>query len=148
MFLSDFLIVVIMSIDDIMDEKSSRNNIPIKIPDTLDGIVTDDEKDTIEKFKQVRLTKSQKLVLSIFESNYNTSDKKIKEGITPKELLDKLDLAPRTIRYAIRDLMKLKFIDRVPNMMDMRQWTYFLTDAYIYSNDELRRVDYRKRKFI
>ncbi|UCE11606.1 MAG: MarR family transcriptional regulator [Candidatus Thorarchaeota archaeon] len=65
----------------------------------------------------VKLTKSQSIVLDLLRSNGN-------KGTTPKQLLDKVSFAPRTVRYALRKLLKLKLVKRVPCLQDMRQHVY------------------------
>lgn len=64
-----------------------------------------------------KLTKSQVTVLDILQ-------KSGKKGVTPKQLLDKVTFAPRTVRYALRVLLKKKLIKRIPCLLDMRQWIY------------------------
>lgn len=64
-----------------------------------------------------KLTKSQQIVLSILRSNG-------KDGVTPKQLLDEVSFAPRTVRYALRRLLKKKLIKRYPCLQDMRQHIY------------------------
>ncbi len=61
----------------------------------------------------VRLTKSQTIVLDLLRKNGMN-------GATPKQLLDKVSFAPRTVRYALRKLLKKKLIRRVPCLQDMR----------------------------
>ncbi len=70
-----------------------------------------------EELKQMKLTKSQMIVLNILR-------KQGKNGVTPKQLLDKVGFAPRTVRYALRKLLKKQLIKRVPCLQDMRQWIY------------------------
>lgn len=70
-----------------------------------------------EELKTMKLTKSQLIVLDILRSSG-------KDGVTPKQLLDKVSFAPRTVRYALRKLLKRKLIKRVPCLQDMRQWIY------------------------
>jgi DNA-binding MarR family transcriptional regulator len=65
----------------------------------------------------VRLTKSQIIVLDLLRKNG-------RNGATPKQLLDKVSFAPRTVRYALRKLLKKNLIKRVPCLQDMRQWIY------------------------
>jgi DNA-binding MarR family transcriptional regulator len=70
-----------------------------------------------EELKNMKLTKSQKIVLDILRSSGQ-------DGVTPKQLLDKVSFAPRTVRYALRKLLKKQLIKRVPCLQDMRQWIY------------------------
>jgi DNA-binding MarR family transcriptional regulator len=70
-----------------------------------------------EELKNMKLTKSQMIVLDILRSSG-------KGGVTPKQLLDKVSFAPRTVRYALRKLLKKQLIKRVPCLQDMRQWIY------------------------
>jgi DNA-binding MarR family transcriptional regulator len=65
----------------------------------------------------MKLTKSQMIVLNILR-------KQGKNGVTPKELLSEVSFAPRTVRYALRKLLKKQLIKRVPCLQDMRQWIY------------------------
>lgn len=78
-------------------------------------MMTDSE--LAEEIKDMKLTKSQMLVLSILR-------KTGREGVTPKQLLDNVSFAPRTVRYALRKLLKRNLIKRVPCLQDMRQWIY------------------------
>jgi len=70
-----------------------------------------------EEIKDMKLTKSQIIVLDILR-------KTGRGGVTPKQLLDKVSFAPRTVRYALRKLLKKNLIKRVPCLQDMRQWIY------------------------
>ncbi len=70
-----------------------------------------------EELKSLKLTKSQKVVLTILR-------KEGKNGITPNILLDRVSFAPRTVRYALRKLLKLKLVKRLPCLADMRQHIY------------------------
>ena len=70
-----------------------------------------------EELKNMKLTKSQMIVLDILRTDG-------KDGVTPKQLLDKVSFAPRTVRYALRKLLKKQLIKRVPCLQDMRQWIY------------------------
>ena len=70
-----------------------------------------------EELKNMKLTKSQMIVLDILRSSG-------RGGVTPKQLLDKVSFAPRTVRYALRKLLKKQLIKRVPCLQDMRQWIY------------------------
>ena len=67
--------------------------------------------------KNLRLTKSQKIVL-------RTLREKGKNGVTPSQLIADITFAPRTVRYALRKLLKNKLIKRIPCLSDMRQWIY------------------------
>ncbi len=75
------------------------------------------EKELIQELKNLKLTKSQKIVLDILRTSG-------KNGVTPKELLDEVSFAPRTVRYALRKLLKKRLIKRVPCLQDMRQYIY------------------------
>ena len=70
-----------------------------------------------QELKNMKLTKSQMIVLDILRSSGQ-------DGVTPKQLLDKVSFAPRTVRYALRKLLKKRLIKRVPCLQDMRQWIY------------------------
>jgi DNA-binding MarR family transcriptional regulator len=79
------------------------------------AMMTDSE--LAEELKEMRLTKSQMIVLGILR-------KSGRDGVTPKQLLDKVSFAPRTVRYALRKLLKKNLIKRVPCLQDMRQYIY------------------------
>ena len=79
------------------------------------NMMTDTE--LAEEIKDMKLTKSQMIVLGILR-------KTGKGGVTPKQLLDNVSFAPRTVRYALRKLLKRNLIKRVPCLQDMRQWIY------------------------
>ncbi|MCK5150612.1 MAG: MarR family transcriptional regulator [Candidatus Thorarchaeota archaeon] len=70
-----------------------------------------------EELSKIKLTKSQYIVLNILR-------KQGKNGVTPKQLLSEVGFAPRTVRYALRKLLKKQLIKRVPCLQDMRQWIY------------------------
>ncbi|MBS3795643.1 MAG: MarR family transcriptional regulator [Candidatus Thorarchaeota archaeon] len=42
----------------------------------------------------------------------------------PKEIADRLDIAPRTVSFALRKLRKKELCKRVPNFHDMRKPKY------------------------
>lgn len=49
-----------------------------------------------------------------------------REGpLTPRELIDRSDLAPRTVSHALKRLRTHKLCKRCPNLEDMRQPLYF-----------------------
>ncbi len=79
------------------------------------AMMTDSE--LAEELKEMKLTKSQMIVLGILR-------KSGRDGVTPKQLLDKVSFAPRTVRYALRKLLKKNLIRRVPCLQDMRQYIY------------------------
>ncbi len=64
-----------------------------------------------------RLTKSQMIVLSVLRETGQ-------DGVTPKQLINNVSFAPRTVRYALRKLLKKSLIKRYPCLEDMRQWIY------------------------
>ena len=45
---------------------------------------------------------------------------------TPKEILSKTSYAPRTLRYALKKLLELNLIKKIPNFEDLRQNYYML----------------------
>jgi DNA-binding MarR family transcriptional regulator len=42
----------------------------------------------------------------------------------PKEISVKLDMAPRTVSFALRQLMRERILRRIPNLHDMRRPKY------------------------
>ncbi|MBD3405384.1 MAG: MarR family transcriptional regulator [Candidatus Lokiarchaeota archaeon] len=52
-------------------------------------------------------------------------DRLASEGpMTPKDISKKVDLAPRTISFALRKLLGKKLCRKIPNLQDMRQPLY------------------------
>lgn len=70
-----------------------------------------------EELKYIKLTKSQSIVLDLLR-------KRGRNGVTPKELMEEVSFAPRTVRYALRKLLKNNLVRRIPCLMDMRQFIY------------------------
>lgn len=69
---------------------------------------------------EVKLTKSQKRVLNLLRRSS-------KKGMTPKRIIEELSYAPRTVRYALRRLLKLGLLKKVPNLQeDMRTLLYYV----------------------
>ena len=75
------------------------------------------QKELESELQNHKLTKSQRKVLDILRTQGQN-------GVTPKQLLDEVNFAPRTVRYALRKLLKKKLIRRIPCLLDMRQWVY------------------------
>jgi len=48
--------------------------------------------------------------------------------LTAKDILRQCNLAPRTVRYALKKLLDAKMIKRLPNLNDMRQNVYRLSE--------------------
>jgi DNA-binding MarR family transcriptional regulator len=46
--------------------------------------------------------------------------------MTPKTIIEKVALAPRTISFALRTLVKEEVIRKIPNLTDMRQPIYHI----------------------
>ena len=44
--------------------------------------------------------------------------------MTPKAIIERVGLAPRTISFALRTLVRERFIRKIPNLADMRQPIY------------------------
>jgi len=42
----------------------------------------------------------------------------------PNEISDKLDMAPRTVSFALKKLLSEKILRRIPNLLDMRRPKY------------------------
>ena len=52
-------------------------------------------------------------------------DKLTHDGpMTPKDISTKVDLAPRTVSFALRKLVGQKLCRKIPNLQDMRQPLY------------------------
>lgn len=48
-------------------------------------------------------------------------------ALTPKDIFQKTNFAPRTVRYALKTLLENNVIEKVPNLLDLRQNKYRLT---------------------
>ena len=59
----------------------------------------------------IRLPKSAKIVLARLT---------VEGPMTPKDISDRVDLAPRSVSFALRKLMKEDLCRKVPNLTDMR----------------------------
>ena len=46
--------------------------------------------------------------------------------MTPKTIIEKVGLAPRTISFALRTLVREQVIKKIPNFADMRQPIYHI----------------------
>ncbi|MFQ5831663.1 MAG: MarR family transcriptional regulator [Candidatus Thorarchaeota archaeon] len=99
----------------------------------------------------IRLPKSAKIVLARLT---------IDGPMTPKDISDRVDLAPRTISFALRKLMKEELCHKIPNLSDMRRPYYqidmnkirelklmFSIDSYYRLKPSLSSVD-SSRSFI
>ncbi|MFX1260570.1 MAG: MarR family transcriptional regulator [Promethearchaeota archaeon] len=52
-------------------------------------------------------------------------DKLTHDGpLTPKDISTRVDLAPRTVSFALRKLMGQRLCRKIPNLQDMRQPLY------------------------
>lgn len=68
--------------------------------------------------KNVHLPQSALVVVKILRE----------EGaLTPKDIFQKTNFAPRTVRYALKTLLENNVIEKVPNLLDLRQNKYRLT---------------------
>ena len=65
------------------------------------------------------------MVLELPRSALIILDNLISDGpMTPKAISKKVDLAPRTVSFALRRLMEHELCHKVPNLNDMRQPMY------------------------
>lgn len=56
-------------------------------------------------------------------------DRLTNEGpMTPKDISNKVDLAPRTVSFALRKLVGQNLCKKIPNLSDMRQPLYLAND--------------------
>ncbi|MFW9851244.1 MAG: MarR family transcriptional regulator [Candidatus Thorarchaeota archaeon] len=52
-------------------------------------------------------------------------DRLTTEGpLTPKDISNRVDLAPRTVSFALQKLMGKRLCKKIPNLIDMRQPLY------------------------
>ena len=67
-------------------------------------------------------------------------------AMTPKDISEKVDLAPRTVSFALRKLVGQDLCRKIPNLSDMRQPLYL---ANAEKANELRmKFDHVFRQFI
>ena len=69
------------------------------------------------ELRESSLTKSQREVLSILQNGES-------DGMTPSQIIGQVTFAPRTVRYALRKLLRLELVKRYPCLEDMRQFIY------------------------
>ena len=48
--------------------------------------------------------------------------------MTPKDISERVNLAPRTVSFALRKLMGQKLCRKIPNLRDMRQPLYLVDE--------------------
>lgn len=97
--------------------KSNHRRCFVQRRQVFDAIMMSDEQLAAE-LNSRKLTKSQSIVLHILRENGM-------RGATPKQIVDEVSFAPRTVRYALRKLLRRKLIRRIPCLQDMRQYLYF-----------------------
>ena len=73
----------------------------------------------MEEYKSIieekKIPPSAKIVFNLLRKN---------SPLTAKTILKESQLAPRTVRYALRKLLDANMIQKVPNLDDMRQNLY------------------------
>ncbi|MHA1768246.1 MAG: hypothetical protein ACTSV3_00135 [Candidatus Thorarchaeota archaeon] len=66
--------------------------------------------------------------------------------MTPRDLMEHVDLAPRTLTLALRTLFEARIIHKTPNLMDMRQPVYHVNIKRVrelriqFESDNMSRV--------
>ncbi|MHA2494360.1 MAG: winged helix-turn-helix transcriptional regulator [Candidatus Hodarchaeales archaeon] len=48
------------------------------------------------------------------------------DGISPSEIISTTGMSPRTVRYALRNLLKKEIVEMKSNLLDMRRRRYYL----------------------
>lgn len=48
------------------------------------------------------------------------------DGISPSEIIAATGMSPRTVRYALRNLLKKEIVEMKSNLLDMRRRRYYL----------------------
>ncbi|MFQ6123350.1 MAG: helix-turn-helix domain-containing protein [Candidatus Heimdallarchaeota archaeon] len=48
------------------------------------------------------------------------------KGLTTKEVLNRVDYASRTVRYALKRLLSVGLVRKIPYLLDMRQSKYLV----------------------
>lgn len=51
-----------------------------------------------------------------------------KKGLTTKEVLNRVNYASRTVRYALKKLLAIGLVRKIPYLMDMRQSKYLVSN--------------------
>lgn len=70
------------------------------------------------KMCQRKLSNSAKSVLSCIMM--------APDGISPSEIISETGMSPRTVRYALRNLLKKEIVEMKSNLLDMRRRRYYL----------------------
>jgi DNA-binding MarR family transcriptional regulator len=82
-----------------------------------------EEIDVSKEFRPIteerKIPPSARVVYDLLKSN---------GPLTAKDILRECNLAPRTVRYALKKLLDAKMIKRLPNLNDMRQNVYRLLE--------------------
>ncbi len=53
------------------------------------------------------------------------------KGLTTKEVLNRVNYASRTVRYALKRLLAMKLVRKLPYLMDMRQSKYMINEILL-----------------
>ncbi len=53
------------------------------------------------------------------------------KGLTTKEVLNRVTYASRTVRYALKRLLAMKLVRKLPYLMDMRQSKYMINEILL-----------------
>jgi DNA-binding transcriptional ArsR family regulator len=72
----------------------------------------------VVKMCQRKLSNSAKSVLSCIMMS--------SDGISPSEIISTTGMSPRTVRYALRNLLKKEIVEMKSNLLDMRRRRYYL----------------------
>jgi len=75
---------------------------------------------TSSEFKQLK----DKLPPSAREIYQILADEE--KGLTTKEVLNRVDYASRTVRYALKRLLTMGLVRKIPYLLDMRQSKYLV----------------------
>lgn len=51
------------------------------------------------------------------------------KGLTTKEVLNRVDYASRTVRYALKRLLTMGLVRKIPYLLDMRQSKYMVLNT-------------------
>ncbi len=79
----------------------------------------------VEKVKEAEFEEEEVKICHLPQSALVVVKILRKEGaLTPKEIFKKTSFAPRTVRYALKTLLENGVVDKVPNLLDLRQNKY------------------------
>ena len=70
------------------------------------------------------------MTLNLPKSAIIVLEKLVNDGpMNPKDIIEKVNISPRTVSFALRKLLGQQIIKKVPNLQDMRQPNYHVENT-------------------